>query len=95
MHKDQGEYVQTIKRELRWKFPALSYPANSTNCYLNFISVYNSIKYYGFTHYHVEMSKLIRQGLLDRQEALENLKINFDNQLLKFVAKKLNYDFGE
>lgn len=93
LQKDPEEYVETIKKELKWKFPKLSYPAKSTNCYLNFISVYNSIKYYGYTHYHVEMSKLIRAGLLTREEALKNLEINFDKELLNSIAKKLNYKF--
>lgn len=88
-------YVETIMKELKWKFPRLSYPAKTTNCYLNFISVHNSMKYYGYTHYHVEMSKLIREGLISREEALENLKINFDKELLNSIAKKLDYAFDE
>ena len=91
LQKDPEEYVETIKKELKWKFPKLSYPAKSTNCYLNFISVYNSMKYYGYTHYHVEMSKLIREGLLTREEALKDLEINFDKELLNSIAKKLDY----
>ncbi len=94
MQKEPEENVKTIKEELNWEFPRLSYPAKSTNCYLNFISVYNSMKYYGYTHYHVEMSKLIREGLLIREEALKDLEINFDKELLNSIAKKLDYKFG-
>lgn len=90
---DSADYVETIKKELKWKFPTLSYPAHTTNCYLNFISVYNSMKHFGYTHYHVEMSKLIREGLLTREEALKNLEINFDTQLLNKIAQKLSYVF--
>lgn len=86
-------YVELIKKELGWKLPGLSYPANTTNCSLNFISVHNSLQYFGYTHYHVEMSKLIREGLLTRGEALDSLKINFDKELLNKIAKKLNYAF--
>ena len=86
-------YVELIKKELKWKFPKLSYPANTTNCYLNFISVHNSMKYFGYTHYHVEMSKLIREGLLTREEAIKNLEIDFDKELLNSIAKKLDYTF--
>ena len=86
-------YVEIIKKELKWKFPALSYPANTTNCYLNFISVHNSLKYFGYTHYHVEMSKLIREGLLSREEALKSLEINFGKDLLNKVSRKLDYVF--
>lgn len=87
------EYIKTIKDELDWKVPKLSYPSGSTNCLLNFISVYNSMKYFGYTHYHVEASKLIRDGVITREEALEQLKINFDEDILQTVADKLNVNF--
>jgi len=86
---DSSEYVQVIEKELGWKYPALSYPAKSTNCYLNFIAAHNSMKYYGYTHYHVEMSKLIRQGLMTRAEALELLKSDFGGELLDKIAARL------
>jgi len=86
-------YVETIKKELKWKAPDLSYPGGSTNCLLNFISVYNSVKYFGYTHYHVEASKMIREGYLSREEAMKQLEINFDKKLLNSVAEKLNYHF--
>lgn len=86
---DSQEYTGTISRELGWKYPALSYPARSTNCSLNFLSVHNSMKFYGYTHYHVEMSKLIRDGLMTRTEALELLRQDFSPELLDSVAAKL------
>jgi len=82
-------YVEIIKKELKWKFPSLSYPMRSTNCYLNFLSVYNSMRFFGYTHYHVEMSKLIRDGLLSREDALKSLEVNFDEKLLNFIAGKI------
>ena len=92
---DSKIYVEIIKKELKWKLPKLSYPANSTNCYLNFISAYNTMKNYGYTHYHVEMSKLIREGLLTREEALQNLKVDFTKELLNSIAGKLDYRFED
>lgn len=85
---DSEIYVEIIKKELKWKLPRLSYPRNSTNCYLNFLSVYLSMKHYGYTHYHVEMSKMVRFGMLTREEALNMLAINFDEGLIEFVLKK-------
>ena len=87
------EYVKLIKDELKWKVPQLSYPAGSTNCALNFLSVHLSIKHYGYTHYHVEASKLIREGIITREEALKQLEINFDKKLLNDIASKLDYQF--
>lgn len=87
---DSEVYVEVIKKELGWKLPKLSYPAKSTNCYLNFLSVCLSMKHYGYTHYHVEMSKMIRLGMLSREEALNMLEINFDEELIEPVLKRLD-----
>ncbi len=92
---DSDKYIELIQKELKWNFPRYSYPAKTTNCYLNFISVHNSMKYYGYTHYHVEASKLIRDGLMSREEALNDLKINFDLDFLNKISVKLNYQFQE
>jgi len=87
-------YVETISKELGWKQPKESYPHRTTNCALNFLSVHNSMKHYGYTHYHVEMSKLIRQGIITREEALADLEINFDNEYLNSIAAKLGHKLG-
>lgn len=83
------DYVEIIQRECGWKYPLQSYPAKSTNCAMNNLSVYLTMQSYGYTHYHVEMSKMIRQGLLTRDEALELLKINFDKALIDEIAGRI------
>lgn len=90
---DQETYVDTIKRELGWEYPALSYPGRSTNCSLNFISVTNSMKYYGYTHYHVEMSKMIRQGVISREDAVRDLELQISKEELNAIASKLDYKY--
>ncbi len=89
------EYVPVIEKELGWRQPRLSYPAKTTNCALNFISVQWALKHYGYTHYHVEMSKLIREGLLTREEALEQLRADFDPELLNRIAGPLGFRFPD
>jgi hypothetical protein len=90
---DAEIYVETIKKELGWEFPRLSYPGRSTNCAMNFISVANSMKHYGYTHYHVEMSKLIRQGMLTRDEAVRDLSHHVAKEELNAIAGKLDYRY--
>lgn len=90
---DQETYVKVIQEELGWQFPRLSYPGKSTNCMLNFISVYNSMKHYGYTHYHVEMSKLIRQGVITREDALRDLNFNVKKEVLNGIANKLGVQY--
>lgn len=86
---NSDEYVEIIQKELKWKYPKVSYPAKTTNCYLNFLSVYYSIKNFGYAHYNVEMSKMIREGLMTRDDALKLLEINFDEKLLQDVANRV------
>lgn len=86
-------YVPLIQKELGWKYPSLSYPGRSTNCNLNFISVFNSLKNYGYTHYHVEMSKMIRQGVISREEAIKDLEFKMSIAELNEIAEKLNYKY--
>jgi hypothetical protein len=83
------EYTALIQKELKWQFPKESYPAKSTNCSLNFLSVHLSLKHFGFTHYHVEMSKLIRSGQITRDEALRDLAINFDKKTINYLYLQL------
>ena len=89
LQKDTEEYVAIIKKELKWNYPRMSYPAESTNCALNFISVEQSIRHYGYTHYHVEMSKLIRLGTMTRENALSMLEKNYDDTLLESILAKM------
>ncbi len=86
-------YVELIKKELQWETPTFSYPKGSTNCSLNFISAYNSVKHFGYTHYHVEASKLIRENVMSREDAMNELVIDFDKDLLNTIAKDLDYEF--
>ena len=86
---DENHYVELIKNELNWQEPKLSYPKKSTNCLLNYMSTYLAMKNYGFTHYHVEMSKLIRAGQMTREEAIGRLNLDFDPKLLDQISQKI------
>ncbi len=86
---DREHYSGMIERELGWKPAASSYPAGSTNCRLNFLSVLLSMKHYGYSHYHAEMSRMIRMGVLTREEALRRLEIDFKEEDILPVLDKL------
>lgn len=83
------EYVKIIQDNLGWQYPKASYPRKSTNCALNFVSVHNSMRDYGYTHYHVEMSKLVREGVMSRDEALKNLEMQFSEGMLDGILGEL------
>lgn len=87
---DADQIREILKNELNWKPIQNSYPAGSTNCSMNFVSVYLSLQNYGYSHYDIEMSKQIRVGEISREEALDNIKLNFDQQTVADVLSKIN-----
>lgn len=84
------EYIEIIHKELNWKPIKFSYPLNSSNCAVNFIGSFLSMRLSGFTHFHVEMSKLIRSNKLSRDEALKALEIDIHHEpVSSFVSPVL------
>jgi hypothetical protein len=83
------EYVPVIQRELGWRPTERSYPKDSTNCELNFLSVQRAQEHYGYSVYTIEMSNMIRLGLVSREEALHLLELDFDPALLSGVLRRL------
>ena len=84
------EYVKIIKEEVGWEYTKHSYPSKTTNCNMNFVSAYNAMRFFGYTHYHVEMSKLIREGVITREQALIDLKMQFSDELLNDVLNRID-----
>jgi len=82
--------LDLLKKELAWKQINQSYPLGSTNCQLNFPSVYLSVKNFGFSHYTIEMSKRIRNGEISRKDAIKSLKINFDKKYVNSILEKID-----
>ena len=80
LDEDPEVYSRKIAAELGWRPSPHSYPLGSTNCQLNFISVLISLRAFGFTHYDIESSQLIRQGELSRQEALAALEVDLESE---------------
>lgn len=89
------EYVKVIQEKLDWKYPARSFPAKSTNCDLNFLASALAVRNFGYSHYHIEMSNLVRLGMLTREEALELLKLDESPDLLGPILAKLGCTYEE
>jgi len=86
---DPGKAGNILRDELGWKEIPKSYPKGSTNCLMNFVSVYLTMKNYGYTHYHVEMSDLVRKGRMSREEALKLLEIDFGKEELRPILESI------
>lgn len=93
---DSAEYVQTIRDELGWSCPERSYPRNTTNCELNFLSTYLAVRHHGYSHYHIEMSNLVRRRLMTREQALQALDMGFmDRAFLEPIAARLGVTWDQ
>ncbi|MFH1466527.1 MAG: hypothetical protein ABIO70_19235 [Pseudomonadota bacterium] len=76
----EAEYVDTLREHLGWQPVERSWPAFSTNCRLNYLAAWLSMRDYGFTHHHIEMSQLIRLGEVSRAEAVQALGIDINQE---------------
>lgn len=83
----EAEIVNQIK-PLGWIQPN-DVDGCSTNCKINTFNNYVHIKKFGYSPYELELSHLIRNGLLSRDEALKKL----DDQPLKYI-KEVKEELG-
>ncbi|MSP56296.1 MAG: hypothetical protein EXR69_11945 [Myxococcales bacterium] len=83
------EYVPIIKEKLGWDYPVRSYPKKSTNCDLNFLATKLAIQNYGYSVYHIEMSNMVRMGIVSREEALDLLAGEINQEILDGIHEKL------
>lgn len=75
-------------QDLGWKKPKGTDP-NSTNCLLNgFANIIHKEKF-GFHPYALELANLVREGYLDRQEALNRINAPEDSNTINWVRRKL------
>lgn len=69
---DEAEIYATI-RKFGWVRPKDVDP-NSSNCRLNSLGIVKHLEHYGFHPYDYEMSLLVQQGIISRDEALRRVE---------------------
>jgi len=75
-------------RELGWRKPQDTDP-NSTNCLLNSFANKVHRDRYGYHPYVFELANLVREGYLDREEALKRVTAPENEQMVELVERKL------
>jgi tRNA(Ile)-lysidine synthase TilS/MesJ len=78
-------------QDLGWKKPEKTDP-NSTNCLLNSFANLVHKEKFGFHPYALELANLVREGYLDRQEALNRINTPEDPETINLVKKKLKIE---
>jgi len=84
---DESEIFAKIKA-LGWEKPADTDP-NSTNCLLNTFANMVHKQRYAYNPYAFELAKLVREGYLDRDEAIKRLDEVENKEILDAVRKRL------
>jgi hypothetical protein len=68
---EESDILATIKHDLGYALPEISWPAGSTNCLFNFVCQKLALKWFGYSQHEAEISTLVRRGEMTRQRALE------------------------
>lgn len=90
---DERKVLKEISK-FGWQRPEEVDP-NSTNCLLNSFANRLHWKQYGYNPYVFELSKLVREGYLEREEALQRVEQLGDSPTVKLVRKKLGFKSEE
>lgn len=81
-------------RDLGWLHPE-KLDGCTSNCALNAVGNICHEKKYGFHPYALELSKLIRKGLLSRKEALEKITLQVEQPAVEATLLQLGVTRGE
>jgi len=65
---------------------------SSTNCLLNDYAIYEHLKHCGYHPYVFELATMVRKGILDREEALRKIDIEFTDEEFDTVRNKLGLE---
>lgn len=84
---DENEIYREIGG-LGWS-PVEDTDANSTNCLLNSFAIHVHRKQYGFHPYAFELAGLVREGCLERSEAVARLTQEPSAEIISMVQSKL------
>jgi hypothetical protein len=75
-------------RELGWERPEDTDP-NSTNCLLNSFANAVHLERMGYHPYVMELAGLVREGYMNREEALRRLEVAANSEVVAAVETKL------
>ena len=87
---DEEKILEEIK-DLGWVKPEDTDP-NSTNCLLNSFGIQVHRKRFRFHPYAFELANLVREGYMDRDEAIERLEAEDNEEIIRIVKRKLGIE---
>lgn len=88
---NEKKIIKTVESEFGWKRP-IDTDSCSSNCLLNSLGIEIHRRKYGISPYAIPFARDIREGLLDREEALKTVNAELNKAVVKNVAQKLGID---
>jgi hypothetical protein len=74
--------------DLGWATPSDT-DTNSSNCLLNAFANSRHLERHKFHPYVWEIANMVRQGVMDRDEGIEKIYADQDEQMVEYARKKL------
>ena len=90
---DEKKIFERLK-ELRWEKPDDTDP-NSTNCLLNAFANMVHEKLYGYNPYVFEIAKMVREGIMTREEGLRRFDESLSEGVIKIVKDRLAVSYKQ
>lgn len=93
-HWVESELENVLFNELNWAIPEGSKNSSRFGCEVDTLRQYFYYRTLGYNDTHVDLSYLIRDKQLTREEALEKLEssLNFSMDNIKYILTKANVD---
>jgi hypothetical protein len=80
--------VKRVIQSIGWKSPQ-DIDANSTNCLLNTLGNKIHINHFGYNPYMQEVSELVRDGFISREEGVLRMENNLNEAVISYCEEKL------
>ncbi|SFL46977.1 phosphoadenosine phosphosulfate reductase domain-containing protein [Pelosinus propionicus] len=95
MKYDDESIIKFLTREFNVRFPKKSWPADSTNCFFNYVSQHLAVKNFGYSQHETELSTLIRKGELSRERALHIINAPIPMEYVEDALNRLGLKYED
>lgn len=89
---DKSLLREECRRRFDWQPQKTNYPKRTTNCRMIWLNTYMDLKKMGYSVYHAEYSRLIREGEITRTQALSDLAFDPPENFVQELAVEIGVD---
>jgi hypothetical protein len=89
---DKDQLKEECRRRFDWRPQETNYPRRTTNCRMIWLNTHMDLKKMGYSVYHTEYSRLIREGEITREQALQDLAFDPPGTIVQELADDVGVD---